>query len=231
LNGGGSVVTDISDAVVGVESGITIESRDAYGKLRTSENDDVFIATLTGPGGYTVNATSSGGINGIYPIRYTLYYKGVYELTVRTAAAGDADGGGGSDDGGEVVSGSTYTVNVEPGEVSAASSTAYGSGLRGGRAGDEATFYIQARDVAQPTIQIIEAEPGLEGSFTLSVGEETTGEIDVDASADEVRLALEALDGVRGDVQVERDEKESGGHEWRITYHDEVAGMVHTVHG
>ena len=222
LNGGGSVVTDISDAVVGVESGITIESRDAYGNLRTSENDDVFIATLIGPGGYTVNATSSGGINGIYPIRYTLYYKGVYELTVRTAAA-DADGGGGSDDGGEVVSGSTYTVNVEPGEVSAASSTAYGSGLRGGRAGDEATFYIQARDVAQPTIQIIEAEPGLEGSFTLSVGEETTAGIDVDASAEEVRLALEALDGVRGDVQVERDENETGGHEWRITYHEEVA--------
>ena len=130
-----------------------------------------------------MNATSSGGTNGIYPIRYTLYYKGVYDLTVRTSVSPDGDG--------EVVSGSTYTVNVEPGEVSAASSTAYGSGLRGGRAGDEAVFYIQARDVAQPTIQVIEAEPGLQGTFSLSIGEETTGDIAVDASAEELREAIE----------------------------------------
>ena len=221
LNGGSSVVTDIGDAIVGVESGIIIESRDAYGNLRTGNNDDVFVATLTGPGGYTVNSTSSSGINGIHPIRYTLYYKGVYELTVWTVTLPD-----GSDSGsGEVVSGSTYTVNVEPGEVSAASSTAYGSGLRGGRAGDEAVFYIQARDVAQPTIQVIEAEPGLEGTFTLSIGEETTRDIAVDASAEELREAIEQqLKGVRN-VEVSRESTENGGHTWTVTYYEEVVDI------
>jgi hypothetical protein len=211
LNGGGSVVTDISDAVAGVESGIIVESRDAYGNLRTDNHDDVFVATLIGPGGYTVNATSSGGINGIYPIRYKLYYKGVYDLTVRTAAAVDSDGGGG-----EVVSGSTYTVTVEPGEVSAVSSSAFGSGLSGGRAGDEAEFYIQARDVAQPTIQLIEVEPGLIGTFSLSVGEETTGDIAVDASADELREAMEEqLHSIR-DVHVEKETTPHGGHTYTV---------------
>lgn len=222
LNGGGSVVTDIGDGVVGVESEIIIESRDAYGNLRTDNSDDVFVATLTGPGGYTVNATSSGGINGIYPIRYTLYYKGVYDLTVRAVTLPNTGGDG------DVVSGSTYTINVEPGEVSAASSTAYGSGLRGGRAGDEAVFYIQARDVAQPTIQVIEAEPGLEGSFTLSIGEETTDDIAVDASAEELREAIEQqLREVR-DVEVTRESTENSGHAWTVTYYEEVVDLTLT---
>jgi len=53
--------------------------------------------------------------NGLYPIQYTLWVKGIYELTIVTD--------------GSSVSGSSYSFDVSDGVVHALTSLAYGNGL------------------------------------------------------------------------------------------------------
>ncbi|KAL3774885.1 hypothetical protein ACHAW5_007303 [Stephanodiscus triporus] len=78
---------------------------------------------------------------GIYPVRFTLWEKGTYELSVFSATT--------------LVSGSSYTVEVENGTPQASSSSAVGRGLEAGVAGEESSFEVRIRDVRQSEIQSI----------------------------------------------------------------------------
>ena len=81
--------------------------------------------------------------NGLYPIQYTLWVKGIYELTIVTD--------------GSSVSGSSYSFDVSDGVVHALTSLAYGNGLISGIAGKQLSFFIQANDQHQPEVQAIYA--------------------------------------------------------------------------
>jgi len=81
--------------------------------------------------------------NGLYPIQYTLWVKGIYELTIVTD--------------GSSVSGSSYSLDVSDGVVHALTSLAYGNGLISGIAGKQLSFFIQANDQHQPEVQAIYA--------------------------------------------------------------------------
>ncbi|KAL9189871.1 hypothetical protein ACHAXT_009546 [Thalassiosira profunda] len=78
---------------------------------------------------------------GLYPVRYTLWEKGLYELSVFSGT--------------DLVTGSSYTVEVANGAVEASSSTASGDGLATGIAGEESTFEVSVRDRRRPEIQTI----------------------------------------------------------------------------
>ena len=78
---------------------------------------------------------------GIYPVRYTLWEKGTYELSVFSAAT--------------LVSGSSYTVEVANGSPQASSSSALGIGLEVGIAGEESSVEVRIRDRRQSEIQSI----------------------------------------------------------------------------
>ena len=69
---------------------------------------------------------------GIYPIRYTLWEKGLYELSVYSGTT--------------LISGSSYTVEVANGTPQASSSSAFGKGLESGVAGEKTSFEVNVRD-------------------------------------------------------------------------------------
>ena len=76
---------------------------------------------------------------GRYPIRYTLWEKGTYELSVFSGTT--------------LLSGSSYTVEVTNGLPQASSSFAYGSGLQTGVAGERSSFEVQIRYSRQSEVQ------------------------------------------------------------------------------
>ena len=86
----------------------------------------------------SVSMEASGGI---YPVRYTLWEKGVYELSVYSGTT--------------LVSGSSYTVEVDNSTPQASSSTAFGEGLTSGVAGDQVSFEVVVRDQRQSAVQSI----------------------------------------------------------------------------
>ena len=88
----------------------------------------------------SVSMEASGGL---YPVRYTLWEKGIYELSVFSGTS--------------LVSGSSYTVEVDNGTPQASSSTASGDGLKSGVAGDEMSFEVIVRDQRQSEVQSIKA--------------------------------------------------------------------------
>jgi len=83
------------------------------------------------------------GNGGLYPIAYTVWKKGIYELSITSS--------------GSIVSDSTYTIEVADGAVQASSSNAFGQGLISGSAGEKAYFEIQTKDVQQSEVQVIQA--------------------------------------------------------------------------
>ena len=80
---------------------------------------------------------------GLYPVRYTLWDKGIYELSVFSGTT--------------LVSGSSYTVEVNNGAPQASSSSAFGEGLQSGVSGDEVSFEVVIRDQRQSEVQSIKA--------------------------------------------------------------------------
>ncbi len=76
---------------------------------------------------------------GIYPVRYTLWEKGTYELSVFSAST--------------LVSGSSYTIEVANGVPQASSSSAFGKGLKVGVAGEKSSFIVEVKDRRQSEIQ------------------------------------------------------------------------------
>ncbi len=78
---------------------------------------------------------------GIYPVRYTIWETGTYELRVFS--------------GNSLVSGSSYTIEVANGTPQASSSYAAGLGLESGVAGDASSFEVTVRDRRQSEIQSI----------------------------------------------------------------------------
>lgn len=83
--------------------------------------------------------TCSGGH---YPISYTLWKTGTYEVSVLSPA-------------GSLVSESTYTIEVENGAVHPTSSIAMGQGLISGTARKEFSFSLQTRDQRQTEVQAV----------------------------------------------------------------------------
>ena len=78
---------------------------------------------------------------GIYPVRYTVWETGIYELRVFS--------------GNSLVSGSSYTIEVANGAPQASSSSASGVGLETGVAGEASSFEVTVRDRRQSEIQSI----------------------------------------------------------------------------
>eukprot|EP00804_Cyclotella_cryptica_P021433 CCRYP_005783-RA/>CCRYP_005783-RA protein AED:0.00 eAED:0.00 QI:831/1/1/1/1/1/3/2372/6166 len=145
--------------------------------------------------------------SGVYPIRYKLWEKGTYELTVFSGAT--------------LVSGSSFSVEVTNGVPQASSSFAYGLGLQTGVAGFESLVEVQVRDRRQAEIQSIMASgtvidfindiqrlrilSSTGGEFQLTFRGEKTGVIQVGLSTLEyLEESLEALYSI-GDVSVTSD--------------------------
>ena len=105
--------------------------------LPPAETSSTNDASLT----MSVGRPASGGY---YPVEYTLWYKGTYELAITSNN--------------EHVEGSPFTVEVDDGAVFAESTTAEGQGLVGGVAGDPFVFTVQAMDVRTTEIQTIRTE-------------------------------------------------------------------------
>ena len=141
----------------------------------------------------SVSMEASGGL---YPVRYTLWEKGIYELSVFSGTT--------------LVSGSSYTVEVGNGSPQASSSTAFGEGLMSGVAGDELSFEVVVRDQRQSEVQSIKASgPIIEfvnevqrlsivsnsgESFQIDFRGETSEHITVGISTvEELEMALEKL--------------------------------------
>lgn len=93
----------------------------------SSVSDTMFVAKLP--------------LNGIYPVRYTVWETGTYELSVFTGST--------------LVSGSSYTIEVSNGTPQASSSYAVGLGLETGVAGEASKFEVYVRDRRQSEIQSI----------------------------------------------------------------------------
>jgi hypothetical protein len=146
-----------------VATNFSVEARDAFnnyipGDVASLRNGSLELtATLTGtkvaadghttefgsPSTYTLPVIGIGGAGssdcayskGYYTCEYTPTSAGRHMLAVRLR--------------GRHVRGSPFTVIVQPGEANATTSTVHGTGLRRARAGEEATFYMQAKDDAR----------------------------------------------------------------------------------
>lgn len=79
---------------------------------------------------------------GYYPIQYTLWKTGTYDLTLRTIDN-------------SIISGTSYTIEAVNNVVQATSCTAHGQGLISATAGEPSSFQIQTRDSRRPEVQSI----------------------------------------------------------------------------
>ena len=144
---------------------------------------------------------------GIYRLRYTLWEKGLYELTVFSGTT--------------MVGGSSYTVEVANGSPQASSSFAFGPGLEKGVAGEESTFEVHVRDGRQSEVQSIQISApiidfvndvqqlqvlsNVGENFQISFHGQETASIEVGLSTlTDVKVALEALHSI-GQVDVSSD--------------------------
>ena len=165
---------------------------------------------------------------GIYPVRFTLWDKGTYELSVFSGST--------------LVSGSSYTIEVTNGAPQASSSSAVGRGLETGVAGEESSFLVQVRDQRQSEIQsiltsavvidFIQEEQRLKvvsdigESFRIEFRGQTTSLIEVGLSTlSDVADAIEALPTI-GQVSVSSDGVSS-----IITKGDNIDIVFLTEHG
>jgi len=141
---------------------------------------------------------------GIYPVHYTLWEKGIHELSIVSGTT--------------LVSDSSHTVDVTNGLVDATSSSAFGNGLEVGIAGEESSFEVHVRDVRQSEVQSIKTHAtsidiinevqqlqvlsNAGETFQLTFRGQQTGTIEVDLSTlDDVTNELEALSSI-GQVSV-----------------------------
>ena len=92
-------------------------------------------------GNATVSMDASTAASGFYRVSYTLFEAGLWDLAVTSR--------------GHHIQGSPFALVVSPSSLDASSSTAYGSGLVGGYAGDTIAFEVTARDRRQPASQAI----------------------------------------------------------------------------
>ena len=103
------------------------------------------LNVLPGSDGFTavsdVMSVSMDASGGLYPVRYTLWETGIYELSVWSGST--------------LVSGSSYTLEVGNGSVQASSSSAYGEGLKRAVAGEQVSFEVVIRDKRQSEVQSI----------------------------------------------------------------------------
>ncbi|KAL7430197.1 hypothetical protein ACHAXM_002057 [Skeletonema potamos] len=169
--------------------------------LKVVPGSDGFIAVSNA---MSVSMEASGGL---YPVRYTLWEKGIYELSVFWGTT--------------LVSGSSYTVEVGNGTPQASSSTAFGEGLQSGVAGDQVSFEVVIRDQRQPEVQSIKASgivieyineiqrlniaANSGESFQLTFRGQTSEDMTVGLStAEELEMALEKLVTI-GQVRVTSD--------------------------
>ena len=144
---------------------------------------------------------------GMYPVRFTLWETGMYELSVFSDGA--------------LVSGGSYSLEAVNGGPRASSSTVSGVGLKAGVAGETSTFKIQIRDGRRPEVQAVVAaaevidfinekqqiyvQTNSGGNFQLEFRGLRTSEIEVGVSTlDDLGSALEALSSV-GVVSVTSD--------------------------
>ncbi|KAL7538362.1 hypothetical protein ACHAXR_010787, partial [Thalassiosira sp. AJA248-18] len=141
---------------------------------------------------------------GIYPVRYTLWEKGLYELSVISGTT--------------LVSGSSYTVEVANGTPQASSSSAFGNGLEAGVAGESSSFEVRVKDRRQSEIQSIKTSAividfidevqqiqvlsNLGETFRIEFRGQSSGNIEVGLSTlADIAEALEALHSI-GQVNV-----------------------------
>jgi hypothetical protein len=151
--------------------------------LDDSTGNDAILNLLT------IGKTAHGGL---YPAEYTVWRTGIFTLTV---TAPDSS----------IITDTSYTVEVSNGPLQASSSVSLGPGLVSARAGDQTSFYIQAKDSRRSELQSIRTlHEGLNGTFTLAFNEKSSEGIPVDATEDELKQALEKLDGI-GSVLVHKD--------------------------
>ena len=104
------------------------------------------LSILPGSDGFSAVADSMSVTKqssaGLYPVRYTLWERGIYELSVISGTT--------------LVSDSTYMVDVANGVPQASSSSAFGAGIDDvGVAGEESSFEVHVRDKRQSEIQSI----------------------------------------------------------------------------
>jgi hypothetical protein len=150
----------LKGAISEVATNFSVEARDAFnnyipGDVASLLNGSLELtATLTGtkvaadghtdefgsPSAYTLPVVAIGGpgsdsctyAKGYYTCEYTPTGAGRHILAVRLR--------------GRHVRGSPFTVSILPGEANATTSTVHGVGLRRARAGEGASFYLQAKD-------------------------------------------------------------------------------------
>ena len=103
------------------------------------------LVVLPGSDGFSAVANTltvqKAASSGRYPIKYTLWEKGTYELSVYSGST--------------LVTGSSYTVEVIANLPTASSSSAHGLGLQVGVAGEQSSFEVQVKDSRQSEIQTI----------------------------------------------------------------------------
>ncbi|CAM9800578.1 unnamed protein product [Ectocarpus sp. 6 AP-2014] len=154
----------------------------------------------------TVNKTASGGV---YPMEYTLHYRGTYVMNVTGAD-------------GQHITGSSFFVDTETSDTEASSSTAEGIGLSGGVAGEPLRFIVQAKDEREREVQalvawaeVVDVVPEVQSAALLGASAEPvylsfleqniTVTIGTDTPAD-IQASLEALLTIgTGNVEVSSD--------------------------
>eukprot|EP00698_Gefionella_okellyi_P016092 TRINITY_DN457_c0_g1_i1.p1 TRINITY_DN457_c0_g1~~TRINITY_DN457_c0_g1_i1.p1 ORF type:complete len:4209 (-),score=1181.95 TRINITY_DN457_c0_g1_i1:57-12683(-) len=121
--------------VAGELGKFTIKTFDDYGNERTEGGTkfDINVRSLRRDAdAKPVAATVVDVGNGRYDASFTLSTAGDYAIDVSS--------------GGVLIAGSPFRTSVSPGPTSGAACTATGSGLQGGRAGEPASFIVEAHD-------------------------------------------------------------------------------------
>ena len=158
--------------------------------------------TLTGA---TVAVVTEASVS-FYPVRYTVWQKGTYTISV-------------TGPGGVHVRDSPFSMLVDDGAVEPSSSTVSGQGLVDGVVGDAFEFTLQSVDTRVPEVQVVQtaavAVPEVDavqtvacskmtGDFTLTFRESTTATIAFGADKATIESALRALPDL-GTVEVTMD--------------------------
>jgi len=161
-------------------------------------------------------ATKLATGDGDYPVTYTLWQKGTYEMAITSS--------------GEHIESSAFMVVADDGAENALSSTATGQGLISGVAGDQFTFDVQAKDVRQPEVQVIKLTSTVAvsgGDFKLTYGNVETATIAAGANAATLESALEAISTV-GDVTVNviDDSANTNSIYWAVTFAPLTGGNI-----
>ena len=110
--------------------------------------------------------------NGIYPVKYTLWKTGVYEVSISSFN--------------KAVSGSAYAIEVGNGAID--SSSSYVWDLESSVvAGEQSSFFLQTRDKPSPEVQVLKlssSEWPVSGSFYFPM-ENTLHQVSFDATENE----------------------------------------------